>query len=168
MWPLCLALPKSFEVGTHTHTRAVLLHTHTHVLCCSKPPQSCLTLCDPLDCSFQASMSMGFSRQEYWSRLPCPPPGDLPHPGIEPTSSLSSALSGRFFTTSATRKHAYMCACVQFRRRAWQPTPVFLGFPPGSDSKASACSAGDLGSIPVLGGSPGGGHGNPLQYSEAT
>ena len=44
------------------------------------------------------TLSMGFSRQENWSRLPCPPPGDLPNPGIEPTSSLA----GEFFTTSAT------------------------------------------------------------------
>ena len=45
------------------------------------------------------------------------------------------------------------------------PTPVFLGFPGGSDSKESACNVGDLGFIPGLGRSPGGGHGNPLQYS---
>ena len=45
------------------------------------------------------------------------------------------------------------------------PTPVFLGFPGGSDDKESACSAGDLGSIHGLGRSPGGGHGNSLQYS---
>ena len=45
------------------------------------------------------------------------------------------------------------------------PTPVFLGFPGGSDGKESACNAGDLGSIPGLGRFPGGGHGNPLQYS---
>ena len=45
---------------------------------------------------------MGFSRQEYSSGLPCPTPGDLPDPGIEPMSFMSSALAGRFFTTSAT------------------------------------------------------------------
>ena len=45
------------------------------------------------------------------------------------------------------------------------PTPVFLGFPGGSDGKESTCNVGDLGSIPVLAWSPGGGHGNPLQYS---
>ena len=42
---------------------------------------------------------MGFSRQEYWSGLPCPPPGDLPDPGIEPSSLASPALAGGFFTT---------------------------------------------------------------------
>ena len=50
-------------------------------------------------------------------------------------------------------------------RRDGLPTPVFLGFPGGSDGKESACNVGNLGSIPVLGSSPGGGHGNPLQYS---
>ena len=45
----------------------------------------------------QAPLSTGFSRQEYWSGLPFPPPGDLPHPGIEPTSLASPALAGRFF-----------------------------------------------------------------------
>ena len=44
-------------------------------------------------------------------------------------------------------------------------TTLILGFPGGSDGKESACNEGDLGSIPVLGRSPGGGHGNPLQYS---
>ena len=45
---------------------------------------------------------MGFSRQEYWSGLLCPPPGDLPDPGIECVSLMSPALAGGFFTTSAT------------------------------------------------------------------
>ena len=50
----------------------------------------------------QAPLSMGFSRQEYWSGLPCPPPGDLPDPGIEPRSLTSPPLAGGFFTTAAT------------------------------------------------------------------
>ena len=53
--------------------------------------------CDPM-----ASLSMGFSRWEYWSGLPCPPPGDLPDPGMEPVSLSSPALTGRFFSTTAT------------------------------------------------------------------
>ena len=52
----------------------------------SEVAQSCLTLCDPVDCSLQAPPSMGFSRQEYWSGLSFPSPGDLPDPGIEPGS----------------------------------------------------------------------------------
>ena len=50
----------------------------------------------------QGPLSMGFSRQEYWSGLPRPPPGDLPNPGTEPTSLTSPALASRFFTTSTT------------------------------------------------------------------
>ena len=50
----------------------------------------------------QAPLSMGFSWQDYWSGLPCPPPGDLSYPGIEPESLMSPALAGGFFTTSAT------------------------------------------------------------------
>ena len=49
-----------------------------------------------------APLSMGFSRQEHWSGLPCPPPGYLPDPGIELTSLRCPALAGGYFTTSAT------------------------------------------------------------------
>ena len=53
----------------------------------SKVVQSCLTLCDPMDSSLhQAPLSMEFSRQEYWSGLPFPSPGNLPIPGMEPRS----------------------------------------------------------------------------------
>ena len=51
------------------------------------------TLCDPWSVSHQAPLSTGFSRQEYWSGLPFPPPGDLPDPGIEPMSLESLELS---------------------------------------------------------------------------
>ena len=50
----------------------------------------------------QAPLSKGCSRQEHWSGLPCPPPEDLPNPGIEPTPLTSPALAGEFFTTSTT------------------------------------------------------------------
>ena len=50
----------------------------------------------------QAPLSMGFSRQEYWSGLPLPTPGDCPDPRTEPASLMSPALAARFFTTSAT------------------------------------------------------------------
>ena len=50
----------------------------------------------------QAPLTMGFSRQEHWSRFPGPPPGNPPNPGIEPASLTSPASAGGFFTTSAT------------------------------------------------------------------
>ena len=62
----------------------------------------------------QAPLPMGFSRQEYWSGVPCPPSGDLPDLRIEPMSLTSSALAGRFFTTGAT----------------WE-VPFFMGYTQG-------------------------------------
>ena len=61
--------------------------------------QSCLTVCDPMDC--QAPLSMEFSRQEYWSGLPFPSARDLPDPGIELVSLVSPALAGGLFTSGA-------------------------------------------------------------------
>ena len=61
------------------------------VYVCSKSLQSCLTLCDTMDCSLPG-YSMGFSRQEYWNGLLRPPPGDLPNPGIELESPVAAAL----------------------------------------------------------------------------
>ena len=56
----------------------------------------------PRTAARQAPLSIGFSRQEYWSGLSFPTPGDLLYPGIEPESLMSLALAGGFFTTSAT------------------------------------------------------------------
>ena len=64
---------------------------------------SCIRLCVTLwTVAHQIPLSMGFSKQKYWSELPCPPPGDLLDPGIKPASLRSSALAGRFLTTRAT------------------------------------------------------------------
>ena len=69
------------------------------VLSCFSRVQLCATLWTVAQ---QAPLSMGFSRQEYWSGLPCPSPGNLPHPGIKLGSLRSPALTGGFFTTNAT------------------------------------------------------------------
>ena len=55
--------------------------------------QSCLTLCNLMDCSPPGAWSMRFSREGYWSGLPFPSPGDLPDPGIKPGSSALQADS---------------------------------------------------------------------------
>ena len=68
------------------------------VCCCCLVAKLCLT---PWTIAHQAPVSMGFSRQEYWSGLPFPSPGDLPEPGVEPASSV---LVGRFFTVEAPGK----------------------------------------------------------------
>ena len=53
----------------------------------------------------QAPLSVEFSRQEYWSGLPFPPPGDLPNPAVEPTCPEAPALAGGFFTTEPPPPH---------------------------------------------------------------
>ena len=58
----------------------------------------------PRTVAHQDPLSKGFSRQEYWSGLPFPPPRDLPDPGIKPTSPTSPALAGKFFTTASPGK----------------------------------------------------------------
>ena len=57
----------------------------------------------------QAPLSMGFFRQEYWSGLPCPPPGDLPDPGIEPTYCIAH---GYFTAEPPGKPHIHTCYCV--------------------------------------------------------
>ena len=70
----------------------------------AKPFQSCLTLCDPIDCSSPGSSVHGFLPARILEWVAKPPPGDLPNPGIKPESLKSPALAGGFFTTSATWK----------------------------------------------------------------
>ena len=88
-------LPTVLEDLCHMHlSRACMLSCFSHVR----------VFVNPWTVACQAPLFMGFSRQEYWSGLPCPPPGDLPDPGTEPLSQASSALADGFFTTSATRE----------------------------------------------------------------
>ena len=82
----------------------------------------------PRTVALQAPLSMGPSRQDYWSGLPCPSPEDLPHPGIEPRSPVSLALAAGFFTPEPPGKPA-----------------LLMGFPGGSDGKEPASGAEDPG-----------------------
>ena len=99
------------HVFTHTHT---LTHTRVCVHTCMLSHFSRVWLFATLwTIACQAPLSMGSSRQEYWSGLSCPSPGDLPSPGIKPMSLTFPALAGRFITTSAiweayTHTHTYI------------------------------------------------------------
>ena len=79
-------------------------------MCLSVCMLSCVQLfATPWTVACQTFLPMEFSRQEYWSRLPFPIPGDLPNQGLKPASLTSPALVGRFFTTSSTcRAHIYL------------------------------------------------------------
>ena len=75
---------------------------HIYAMCCVSCFSRVWLFVTPWTVAHQAPLSMGFSRQEYWSGLPCPPPGELPNPGIELLSLMSPALAGGFLTTSTT------------------------------------------------------------------
>ena len=76
----------------------------------------------PWTVAHQAPLSMRFSRQEYWSGLPCPPPRDLSHSGIEPETLMSPVLTGRFFTTSIT--WASLEGLFRITENPHQPSPT--------------------------------------------
>ena len=74
-----------------------------------------------MDCSpeeKQAPLLMGWSRQEYWSWLPCLPSGDLPKPGIELVSLLSPALAGNFFTTGTILEAQMKCQMMSYKEKS--------------------------------------------------
>ena len=75
-------------------------------MCVCAVVQSCPALCDPMDRPHWAPLSMKLSRQEYWSGLPLPTPGDLPDPGTEPVSFASPAPAGRVFTSVTKLKQS--------------------------------------------------------------
>ena len=89
--------------------------------------QSCLTLCDPMDCSppwtvaCQAPLSMGFSKQEYWSGLPFPFPEDLPDPGIEPRSP---ALQAEFLPPELEGRSGKSTETFSMKRSCWPRNPT--------------------------------------------
>ena len=68
----------------------------------AKSLQSCLTLCDPMDCSPPGSSVHGILQARILEWVAMPPPGGLPNPGIEPMSLMSPALAGRFLIPSTT------------------------------------------------------------------
>ena len=88
-------------------------------VCVCSVAQLCLTHCGPMGCRLSGSSVHGFSRQEYWSGLPFPTPGDLPDSGIEPASIASPALAGGFFTIEVSGE-PFFCKFTQIL------TPVFL------------------------------------------
>ena len=90
---------------------------------------SCIWLCNPIDCSPPGSTVHGILQAKYWSRLPCPSPGGLPNPGIEPVSLMSLALAGGLFTTSTTWEAQRMILIVELASGTdtskWDATSVF-------------------------------------------
>ena len=104
----------------------------TRFFCCpacvrAKSLQLCSTLCDLWTVAHQAPLSLGFSRQEYWSELPCLSPGDLPDPGIKPVSLVPPALQA----ASLPLSHWGSLFCF--------PTGFYLQHPPVSKETICVC-----------------------------
>ena len=81
--------------------------------------QLCLTLCNLVTVVSQALLFMGFLRQEYWSGLPCPPPGDLLEPGIRTQISCVFCFPGRFFTAEPPWKPLRVCIAKWTPSGSW-------------------------------------------------
>ena len=77
--------------------------------------------------ALQVPLSMGFSRQEYWTGFPCPPPGVLSEPGIEPTSLTTPALIGCFFTSSTIGEAQNCCMAKPKYKKGWWIWDSFPG-----------------------------------------
>ena len=127
--------------------------------------QLCLTLCSSMDCSLPGSSVHRIlqARILEWVAMCCPRGSSWP--GLEPTSFMSPALAGRFFTTSATWKAQSIPLVFNKNNENINDSLVaqLVKNPPATEE--ITCNAGDLGSLPGFGRSPGGRHGNPLQYS---
>ena len=104
---MSITINKVYEVKTARKYEILVLVTNDDdndyvcecvCVCVYSVTQSCLILCDSTDyIACKAPLSMEFLRQEYWSRLPLPSPGDLPDPGIKPKSLVSPALASGFY-----------------------------------------------------------------------
>ena len=142
----------------------------------------------PRTVAHKAPLFMEFSRQEYWSGLPFPSLGDLPYPGIQPGSpslqadyllseppekpikseGLPKQIINKGKRVTKAEPHSIsdkeICLCCHSPRKL-KFSYEYRVYSSGSDGKASICNAGDPGSIPGLGRSPGEGNSSPLQYS---
>ena len=103
-WQMTYA--RRFHFYIYKMERLYMYNLPVYLFCACISMLSCFShvqfFATPWTVVHQASLSMDFSSQEYWNRLPFPPPGDLPNPGIEPSSLSSPALAGGFFTASDT------------------------------------------------------------------
>ena len=118
----------------------------------------------PWTVAHQAPLPMGFSRQEYWNGLTCPPPEDFPHPGIEPTSLKSPSLEkGSLPLASPGKPHfkGFENAKIDVKLSLFSIDELRASLVTQLVKKF-AYNMGDLNSIPVLGRAPGEGKSYPL------
>ena len=109
----CIAFYSNYTDNDHPPMHACLLSGFSHV-----------GLFETLGLASQATLSMGFSRQEYWSGLSCPPPGDLPNPGIEPAFPVAPALQVDSFTAEPHRKPKHLPAAAKSLQSCLTPLAI--------------------------------------------
>ena len=100
------------------------------ITCCMSTTDTCIILshwvvwlATPWTIACQVPLPMGFSSQEYWSRLPFPSPGDIPNPGIEPAYPPTPALAGILFTTEPPEKPGHSLRlhhCAALSQKPWE------------------------------------------------
>ena len=123
--------------------------------------QSCLTLCSPMGCSPPGSSIHGILQARILERVAISYSRGSSQPRDRTCVSCISCISRRIFYHCGLKTQEWPARPLPLRICVW----VKRAFPGGAEVKVSACSAGDLGSIPGSGRSPGEGNGNPLQYS---
>ena len=133
--------PFSYYYSSVMITLVVMMYCNIYINVCAwaKLLQSSPFLCDPMDCRLSGPLFMGFSRQDYQSRLSCPPPQNHPDAGTEPTFLMSPALAGSFFTTSTTLEaHLYLLLITTITNTVDPQTAWELGLPTLWHSQKSA------------------------------
>ena len=153
---MCACIIESLCCTFETNTLQIIYVLHAELL------QSCLTLCNSMNCSPPGSSVHGILQARILELVAMPSSRDLPNPGIKPLSLKSLALSGGFFSTSANRKALIgITECKSsFPLYNWaSQVALVVKNPPANVGDIRVVAL-----IPGSGSSSGGGHGNPLQY----
>ena len=132
---------------------------HFLLQCIQVKSESEVAQSTPWAAAYQTPLSMGFSRQEYWSGLPYPPPGDPPHPGVKTVSPMSPLLASGFFTTCAnwlvthnpmdcSTPDSSVHGILQARMLEWVSISFSRGSTPPRDRTHISCIAGRFFTVP--------------------
>ena len=109
LWPIGENALPSLRVRIHPKHHGYSTQSHSALLSHETSLIAPRFFATPQTVARQAPGSMGFSRQEYWGGVPCPPPGDCPNPGMEPASPGFPTMTGMFFTTETRMKPRDNC-----------------------------------------------------------
>ena len=115
--------PVDANIYTYAYTH---IYIYMYVYTCAKSLQSCSILCNPMDCSPPDFSVHGFSKQEYWSVLPCSPPGGIASTQESNLHLMSLVLTGIFFTTSTTWEVQYIHTYIHIYTQLWVCIYIYI------------------------------------------